>query len=79
MIATDESPVKKIAQLIWIPGESACWRIAWFSTSSSFLLNQEPIFFVDDEELSSRRCWYWKRWDANDGIGKMVMLLYGRV
>ena len=45
MIATEDSPVEKIAPLIWIPGKSSCWRIAWFSTSSSFLLNQEPIVF----------------------------------
>ena len=51
MIPTEDSPVEKIAQLIWIPGEPACWRITWFSTSSSFLLNQEPIVFdVEVEE-----------------------------
>ena len=47
MVATDESPVEKIAQLIWFPRESASWRMALFSTFSSFLLNHEPIFVLE--------------------------------
>ena len=44
MMATGERPVEKIAQLIWMPGESAVCKIALlFSTSVSFLLNQVPI------------------------------------
>ena len=44
IIATEESPVERIAQLIWIVGDSAVCKITLlFSTSMSFLLNQVPI------------------------------------
>ena len=43
----DESPVEKIAQLICIPGESACYRMQLLLISSSFLLNHEPILIFE--------------------------------
>ena len=77
MIATDDNPVEKMAQLIWMPGKSACWRIAWFSTSSSFLLNHDPIVEVlVVEEWSRKQCWRWKCWEENVGFGEMAMLFY---
>ena len=46
MMAIDDKPVENVAQLSWMIGESANWRIAYLSLtlrSDLLELNQDPI------------------------------------